>query len=842
MGLLQKFGFRDSRYQRPQEKWICGHMADGRPCPKGPDGRGQCRAQAACRPFLVDGRWECRRSQQDGGPCECGPGPDGACSIQQEPCRPVLSLRARRGRATRWAAALAVGLVVVILGGGTASHWLMPGPLSGPHASLTDCASCHSGIGAGPLGFLQSFAAGSDPHDNGKQCLTCHDAGKDPFTPHTYPTDDLAKLTAALETKGETQDSWVHRIAFAPPKKLASTGQPEIFCATCHTEHQGAKADLTEVSNARCQTCHVGKFGTFADSHPGFGDYPFRRRTRINFDHKSHFAKHFPDTVATALAQKAADPAGSAPQICADCHQPGPDRRYMETKAYETMCQSCHEGDVLGTNRASGPKGIDFLAVPGLDLITLEERGIDIGAWPEHSEAGITPFLKLMLKREAGGDDLTAGLEGLDLLDLRGASDEQLQAVARFAWAVKRLFARLENDRLSDTMPLSAPKDGAPMEHEDMVRLSGLIAHDVIQGANRDWFPDLTDDLGRHAKGEPTSSYSPPPAPEPEVTNEGDVSPAREPVQDDILGADTAAGLGGDDILGGDQADILGGNSGLAGDSGGEDILAAPASDDILGAPASDDILGAPASDDILAAPASDDILSAPASDDILSAPAGAGESDGIGPGDLDALAATPEESKADEETAAPPPPPFDPEIWAEFGGWYRQDATIRYRPTGHADRFIRTWLDYAGAAFGTPQEADLKPIFDELSPDDAVGRCTRCHSIDDDGGPMNMKWHGFSSKRMKGGFTTFSHAPHLSAVGDEGCATCHTLTPGGSGDFAKTYSRFDPSVFVPTFKPVEKEICATCHVRQAAGEDCTLCHAYHASEFARPMIETKIP
>ena len=38
-----------------------------------------------------------------------------------------------------------------------------------------------------------------------------------------------------------------------------------------------------------------------------------------------------------------------------------------------------------------------------------------------------------------------------------------------------------------------------------------------------------------------------------------------------------------------------------------------------------------------------------------------------------------------------------DPESWAEYGGWYRQDYAIFYRPTGHKDKFIYSWLFLTG-------------------------------------------------------------------------------------------------------------------------------------------------
>ena len=33
-----------------------------------------------------------------------------------------------------------------------------------------------------------------------------------------------------------------------------------------------------------------------------------------------------------------------------------------------------------------------------------------------------------------------------------------------------------------------------------------------------------------------------------------------------------------------------------------------------------------------------------------------------------------------------------------QAGGWFREDFALRYRPTGHADAFIRAWLDATAA------------------------------------------------------------------------------------------------------------------------------------------------
>ncbi len=372
MSILQKFGFRDSPYERPQDKWVCGRLAEGKPCARGPDARGRCRVTTVCQPHLEGERWQCRRSPVEGGPCEDGPLPDGRCCMAIEPCVPKASLRTLRKRTAIWAVSLSIGLVALILGGGQAKQ-LMPGPLSAPHASQADCLTCHAGAAAADLGWLHQLVADIGPEDNAKLCLGCHDVGNNPFTAHTQPVEELRRLTALYDA-GERvakQDSLVHRIALQVPGKNPQSGQATIYCATCHEEHKGPEYDQTAIDNQRCQTCHASQFGTFAASHPEFSSYPFSRRTRIVFNHKSHFGKHFPKTREETTENR------TVPSVCADCHEPGVQQRYMEIRPYEDMCASCHDGEITGVTRASGPKGISFISVPGLDVATLNERGLD---------------------------------------------------------------------------------------------------------------------------------------------------------------------------------------------------------------------------------------------------------------------------------------------------------------------------------------------------------------------------------------------------------------------------------------------------------------------------------
>lgn len=829
-------------YARPQDPWICGRLAEGKPCARGPSGRGQCHGGSECQPWLNNDRWECRRSDQQGGACDQGPLSDGTCCRKIEPCVPVPALRTRRGSATRWAVALAIGLVALVLAGGIGNELLMPGPLTSSHANLGDCQTCHAATGATKLGWLHNLTTSADPQENANLCIRCHEMGQSAFKAHTHPVEDLKRLTSKAATISQTSPFGIQSvqkaIKFSVPAPQTPANKSEIYCATCHEEHEGPSGNLMEVSDNRCQTCHVNKFDAFSRSHPQFSDYPFARRTRIIFDHKSHFAKHFPK------AREVDPTANSAPGYCSDCHAQGPDRKYMEIGSYGAMCSECHADDIRGVNRASGPKGIDFLSVPGLDLVVLEESGIDIGEWPADSDTDVTPFMRALLASVSADGDVVDAVSKLDLLDLTDASETDLSAVGELAWAVKTLFRKIETSGLRSLMKLPPNSDGSQVDHLQLGKMSAVMPRDVISAANRDWFPNLSDDLHKHESGEPTrhvaglnennglpalSSGS-----EPETPDDGSlVSDLPETDSNDLLedplnleindlSDDTASSEAEDE-------DIL---SGLTGDDSLEDdslesdaILEQELDQDILGMPGDDDILGDipdVSEDALLLSNESGEALSG----DELSPDEALGER---GPARVDTAA---------QASVAPEP---DPEAWADLGGWYRQDFAVRFRPPGHADRFLRAWLTFSGHSYGTTAEKQFAPVFEKLSPSDAVGRCTKCHSVDDEGDRKHVKWRAFSTKRVKNRFTTFSHEPHIGAEISEGCATCHKLTEGG-GNFLTTYKGGDPDLFALTFDPIDKAVCSTCHTKKAAGEECTLCHQYHTVDIGHPMSLTKLP
>ena len=189
-----------------------------------------------------------------------------------------------------------------------------------------------------------------------------------------------------------------------------------------------------------------------------------------------------------------------------------------------------------------------------------------------------------------------------------------------------------------------------------------------------------------------------------------------------------------------------------------------------------------------------------------------------------------------------------DPESWAEYGGWYRQDFAIFYRPAGHKDKFVYSWLFLTGPRAPQGAKTPAAAVFDYLTSKDAQGSCTKCHSVDDLRGQGRVvNFAPASAKNKLGRFTNFIHEPHLgmleNRVGiqeNRGCLTCHNLEKGRP--YLKSYEQGDPQNRAPNFGAVKKDLCQTCHTSSMARQDCLTCHAYHVTGASTPIMNTKLP
>ncbi len=159
-------------------------------------------------------------------------------------------------------------------------------------------------------------------------------------------------------------------------------------------------------------------------------------------------------------------------------------------------------------------------------------------------------------------------------------------------------------------------------------------------------------------------------------------------------------------------------------------------------------------------------------------------------------------------------------------GQWRLTNATLYFKPVGHANPFTSTWLvDLAKQARRMPHEhAD----FGDKLLDHMVGgkgteneTCLKCHVAGSD-----TAVHAYTESTRHGAFaqdfTRFSHASHASLMNAQGCRQCHDLQPGKS----------EGRDYLKNFVGVKKATCASCHTKEQAGNSCLLCHNYHVGAF----------
>ncbi|HEX9653462.1 MAG TPA: hypothetical protein VGA99_07105 [bacterium] len=177
------------------------------------------------------------------------------------------------------------------------------GPLSSQHANLENkCSSCHQRFGD----------VTSD------KCSDCHD------------------LTGNRGRIFDFSAHYIYRSGEAGRRNLAyeEYGDLETACYACHPEHVGRAAQVTNVPDARCQSCH--EFISFNGNHREFA---FARNQtpddgNLIFSHINHVNEYS----KTKEIEKA----------CLSCHHLGSDGRHFKAIDFEEQCASCHARDLGG--------------------------------------------------------------------------------------------------------------------------------------------------------------------------------------------------------------------------------------------------------------------------------------------------------------------------------------------------------------------------------------------------------------------------------------------------------------------------------------------------------------
>ena len=818
------------------------------------------------------------------------------------PVRPPKSERQARPASQRDRLAVLLALVTVVCLGSIfflakGTTFLTPGPLTSAHGAIKNCSGCHTRSGSGKLSWIHGLVAG-DPLADSKACLTCHKMPDTAFNAHSASADALKqsteRLTKIAAGSPAPQSARAQSIAF-PTDEMVARG---LNCATCHQEHQGVNFNLNKISNEQCQSCHVVKFDSFDGHHPKFDNYPFKRRTRIVYDHAGHFGKHFPE-----VAKKY--PARRIPATCSTCHNSRDDKRIMAVAPFEQTCSACHLDQISGKERVSGPKGVAFLTVPGLDLQSLKKKNASIGEWPDASEAALTPFMKVMISRNERGRALIKTVDRLNLQDLAKASDDQIKAVTNLVWEIKALFYKLISGKAPDVLGDLNIGGGPKLSASLIADLTASIPRDVIISAQQQWLPNLATEIanGPVTSDQQKSGWSAV-VTEPAVTTKTDATESASPEEKSDSDARQETPSGGPPAVVSEEANkakldppvclvrVLGQclvskgpeseavkSEGAAGQTdtanpkpdggkekssakelppamqaglkeiaqaaqpegaagktepanakpdGGKETLSGGKQPQGKATDQSDDLLFPTEEEQREIKARNKDAGKAAQPDE---APAGAAADSDTAPANLQTKAAPVMSIGSD----------VDPESWAEYGGWYQQDYAVFYRPAGHKDKFIYSWLTLTGPQAPKGDKSPPAEVFDFLTSKDAQGSCTKCHSVDDIQGKKRIvNFFPLSVERKQGRFTRFIHEPHFGIIGDRGCLTCHNLEKGRP--YLKSYEQSNPHNFASEFSAVKKDLCQTCHTSSMARQDCLLCHKYHVNDVITPITNTKLP
>jgi len=357
--------FNLSLYERPNKQWVCGHAAEGCPCRIGPSPDGECRATTECAPRLgvrqgeTKGTWVCTRPPDWGGPCASGPLPDGTCCRAIVPCRPVRSLRERRGLVTGAVVAACLGGMLIGLSGSARERFVNPRALSTQHSGA-------------------EFAHIAAEAGAGRGCVLCHVGANDGFGGLLVDAIGVSRTSLRLSVLTSRQPRDFSRMdrsclaCHAADSFHQADVARDTSCSTCHKEHIGARP-MAAVDAASCTGCHGSEEQMLAarqrsrampavlfvrDMPPGLivhevgrpadgytevitsfpVDHPEFRVLRekspdlntLKFNHRLH------------LTGSDIPPVNGHPLDCAYCHRPDASGAYMARISFEENCRACH--------------------------------------------------------------------------------------------------------------------------------------------------------------------------------------------------------------------------------------------------------------------------------------------------------------------------------------------------------------------------------------------------------------------------------------------------------------------------------------------------------------------
>jgi len=161
--------------------------------------------------------------------------------------------------------------------------------------------------------------------------------------------------------------------------------------------------------------------------------------------------------------------------------------------------------------------------------------------------------------------------------------------------------------------------------------------------------------------------------------------------------------------------------------------------------------------------------------------------------------------------------------------GWFRDDQLFRisYRPSGHADDCIQSWIELVTRAADANTRLETKQLFQKTIEMTSIGLCRACHTVDQlPNRSFRVNWKAEYRDPAIRSFTSFAHGPHLIQPGLRDCSGCHTLDSNVRNH--ESFVGMDSAEVVSNFLPITKSNCISCHQANQASSGCTQCHNYH--------------
>ena len=767
------------------------------------------------------------------------------------------SLRKKRQIFTLSCTAFTLGSLMILMSSPYSKEFLVPGGLSSNHGQILAgqgadrCAACHGAADGSLASWISStiLIGKAEGLTQSELCMKCHDesfAMDTSLNPHNVAPAELAELSNQSESA-----FFDAKMAFAPP-----VHGNKIACSACHREHHGADHDLKYMTDKQCQSCHKNSFHSFETDHPEFVSYPLKRRSRISFDHTTHFGKHFP------LKNKEFD--------CKQCHTNDSFKNVKQTASFEQSCAECHNQKILN----SGDQELALVALPMIDTDAIEAAKLNVGTWPLAAtgdfDGQIPPIMRVLLTADSQAAEILGRYGAdFDFSDINPEDSAQVNDAVELVWAIKRLMYDLAlngpqavKTRIESVLELEVSID----ELQNMIT---NLDEPVFQTAVRTWLPNLSVEIATNRLGSAAISRTVPDKIrqleidqsniEPTEFENGKVErvtaqwwPSEQTLllslksqqlpsnstdnEEDLLAVNPLKGLmkiSEDEVALGASAKSTLGNESQADSQPTTNTPSSSASNEIVESsnqskPTTPAVISLNQNTDVSGDP---ELLAV----NPLQSKGGTLEMQVLNqatqPELTNSSATRPAQPKTNRHMIADSNvfPSSDKPRLVVPSGWFRNDDLfqISYRPSGHSDDCIQSWIELVARASESDTRPETKRLFEKTLSMTSVGLCRTCHTVDQmPDKTFKINWRSEYRDASVRSFTRFSHAPHLIQPNLQDCSHCHSLDMNASN--AESFLGVNSKITMSNFLPIEKANCTSCHQKNQTPNGCTQCHNYH--------------